>query len=277
VVGLRLQNAASCVTLAAIEMSRPNEKRRSIAHGQDAEHHGRTTPHLRGRGLRAGRTPATEFRAVLFDLDGTLLDTLADIAGAANAALERLGFPPHPMERYRYLVGDGAGCLARRVLGEAGRDEATAERCRLAIAEEYQTRWSQHTRPYAGIGELVAELRARGAPMVVLSNQPHDATTAVVDFFFPDKPFRVVRGAQPDVPIKPDPTAALQIARELSIEPGRFIYLGDTDTDMRTAVAAGMFPAGALWGFRTAGELTASGARVLLKTPRELLALLDRP
>jgi len=216
-----------------------------------------------------------EFEAVLFDLDGTLLDTLADIAGAANAALERLGFPPHPVENYRYLVGDGAGCLARRVLAEAGRDEAMVERCRLAIAQEYQTRWSQHTRPYAGIAELIAGLEAHGVPMVVLSNKPHDATTNVVEHFFPGKPFQIVRGAQPGVPIKPDPTAALQIARELSIEPGRFLYLGDTDTDMRTAVAAGMFPAGALWGFRTAEELTASGARVLLKTPLELLTLLD--
>jgi phosphoglycolate phosphatase len=212
---------------------------------------------------------------VLFDLDGTLLDTLADIARAANAALRRLGFPPHPVENYRYLVGDGAGCLARRVLGEAGNDEAMVERCRLAIAEEYQTRWSQNTRAYPGIPELLSELGARGVPMAVLSNKPHDATTAVVDYFFPGKPFRIVRGAQPGIPIKPDPTAALRIAQELGIEPGRFIYLGDTDTDMRTAVAAGMFPTGALWGFRTAEELTAAGARTLLKTPLKLLNLLD--
>ncbi len=270
-----MQNPAPYVILAAIEMSRPNEKRRSIAHGQNAEHHGRETPQLRGRGLPSRRRPGIDFCAVLFDLDGTLLDTLADIAGAANAALKHLGFPPHPVENYRYLVGDGAGCLARRILGEAGDDEAMVERCRLAIAEEYQTRWSQNTRAYAGIAELLAGLGARGVPMVVLSNKPHDATTSVVEFFFPGKPFRIVRGAQPGVPIKPDPTAALRIAQELSIEPGRFIYLGDTDTDMRTAVAAGMFPAGALWGFRTGEELTASGARVLLKTPLELLTLLD--
>jgi phosphoglycolate phosphatase len=216
-----------------------------------------------------------EFHAVLFDLDGTLLDTLADIADAANAALKRLGFPPHPVGKYRYLVGDGAGCLARRVLGEAGHDEVMVERCRLAIAEEYQTRWSQNTRAYSGIPELLTKLGARGVPMAVLSNKPHDATTSVVEFFFPDKPFRIVRGAQPGVPIKPDPAAALQIAQELSIEPKRFIYLGDTDTDMKTATAAGMFPAGALWGFRTGEELTAAGARTLLKTPLELLNLLD--
>ncbi|MHC4539550.1 MAG: HAD family hydrolase [Planctomycetota bacterium] len=215
-----------------------------------------------------------EFHAVLFDLDGTLLDTLADIAGAANAALERLGFLPHPVESYRRFVGDGAGCLARRVLGEGRDDDQTVEQCRRAIAEEYQRCWADTTRPYPGVPKLVAELRARGVPMAVLSNKPHEATATVVEFFFPENPFRIVRGAQPGVPIKPDPTEALQIAAELSVEPGRFIYLGDTDTDMQTAVAAGMYPAGALWGFRTAEELTATGARTLLKTPAEVLSLL---
>lgn len=123
--------------------------------------------------------------------------------------------------------------------------------------------------------ELLAELRDRGVPMAVLSNKPHDATLRVVEHFFPDEPFRIVRGARPGVPIKPDPTAAIQIAAELRIEPARFIYLGDTDTDMKTAVAAGMFAAGAVWGFRTAEELAASGARTLLKTPAEVAGFFD--
>jgi phosphoglycolate phosphatase len=216
-----------------------------------------------------------EFHAILFDLDGTLLDSLADIAGAANAALRRLGLATHPIDQYRRFVGDGAGCLAQRVLGEAGRDEKILERCRQAIAEEYQTCWADHTRPYPGVPELLAELKARGVPMAVLSNKPHEATMMVVESFFPSNPFRVVRGARPGVPIKPDPTAALQIAADLHVEPQRFIYLGDTDTDMKTAVAAGMFAAGAIWGFRTAEELSATGARTLLETPAEIVPLLD--
>lgn len=111
--------------------------------------------------------------------------------------------------------------------------------------------------------------------MAVLSNKPHDSTRTVVEGYFPDHYFRIVRGSLPSVPIKPDPAGALQIAEELDILPGRFVYLGDTDTDMRTAVAAGMFPAGALWGFRTAEELNANGAQALLKKPQELLNLLD--
>lgn len=216
------------------------------------------------------------FYAVLFDLDGTLLDTLLDIANAANAALTRLGFPTHPVETYRYLVGDGAGCLARRALSESDRDEKTLELCREAIAEEYQKRWAENTRPYPGIPELLAGLEARGVPMAVLSNKPHDATQAVVEKLLPDFHFQIVRGARPSVPIKPDPAAALHIAGELGIEPARFIYLGDTDTDMKTAKAAGMFGAGALWGFRTAEELSAAGAQALLKTPHEVLTLLEK-
>jgi phosphoglycolate phosphatase len=185
-----------------------------------------------------------------------------------------LGFPTHPVESYRHFVGDGAGCLARRILPESHHDEETVERCREIIAAEYAKCWADNTKPYPGIPELLAELQARGVPMAVLSNKPDDATRNVVKGYFPDCPFQVVRGALPSVPIKPNPAAALQIAGELDILPQRFIYLGDTDTDMRTAVAAGMFPAGVLWGFRTADELTANGAKVLLKKPHEVLNLL---
>jgi phosphoglycolate phosphatase len=217
-----------------------------------------------------------EFQAILFDLDGTLLDTLADIACAANAGLKELGFPTHPIESYRRFVGDGAGCLARRVMPEDHQDDETVERCREIIAAEYAKCWADNTKLYPGVSELLAELHERGIPMAVLSNKPHDSTRTVVEGYFPDHYFKVVRGSLPSVPIKPDPAGALLIAEELDIPPGRFVYLGDTDTDMRTAVAAGMFPAGALWGFRTAEELAANGAKALLKKPQELLNLLDR-
>ncbi|MFH1716091.1 MAG: HAD family hydrolase [Planctomycetota bacterium] len=216
-----------------------------------------------------------EFQAILFDLDGTLLDTLADIANAANRALRRLGFPTHPIDTYRHFVGDGAGCLAARVLGDNNDDGEMLDLARKTIAAEYRKCWAETTRPYPGIPELLAELQTRGVPKVVLSNKPHDSTTAVVEHFFPDYNFQIVRGALPDVPVKPDPAGAFQIAGELGIEPQRFIYLGDTNTDMQTAVAAGMFGAGVLWGFRTAEELTASGAKALLKEPHDLLTFLD--
>jgi phosphoglycolate phosphatase len=187
-----------------------------------------------------------------------------------------LGFPTHPIESYRRFVGDGAGCLARRALPEDHQDDETVERCREVIAQEYAKCWADNTKPYPGVPELLAELQVRGVPMAVLSNKPHDATRTVVEGYFPDCHFNIVRGALPSVPIKPDPAGALQIAEELDILPGRFVYLGDTDTDMRTAVAAGMFAAGALWGFRDAEELVATGAEALVKTPQEVLNLFER-
>jgi phosphoglycolate phosphatase len=220
-------------------------------------------------------TEPIEFQAILFDLDGTLLDTLADIACAANAGLRELGFPTHPVESYRRFVGDGAGCLARRVMPEDHQDDETVERCREIIAAEYAKCWADNTRPYPGVPEMLAGLHERRIPMAVLSNKPHDSTLTVVEGYFPDHYFQIVRGSLPSVPIKPNPAGALQIAEELDILPERFVYLGDTDTDMRTAVAAGMFPAGALWGFRTAGELNENGAKVLLKTPKEVIGLFN--
>lgn len=149
------------------------------------------------------------------------------------------------------------------------------DRCRQAIAAEYAKCWADNTKLYSGVTELLDELQERGIPMAVLSNKPHDATRTVVEGYFPDYHFQIVRGSLPSVPVKPDPAGALQIAEELDILPGRFVYLGDTDTDMRTAVAAGMFAAGALWGFRTAEELIANGARALLETPQEVVNLFD--
>ncbi len=215
------------------------------------------------------------FQAILFDLDGTLLDTLADIANATNAALKRLGFPTHPRDAYRYFLGGGMDCLVRRALPEDCHGGETLKKCDETIRDEYSTRWAQNTRPYPGILELLSELDNRGIVKVVFSNKPDDFTRKTVEKLLPGFNFEIVRGARPGVPVKPDPTVAIQIAGELDIPPARFIYLGDTDTDMQTANAAGMFAAGALWGFRTAEELSANGAQALFKTPQEVLNLLD--
>lgn len=216
-----------------------------------------------------------DFCAILFDLDGTLLDTLTDIADSANAALTQLGFPTHPVEAYRYYVGDGSDCLIRRVLPKAHSDEETVKKCHQVTLDEYTQRWAVNTRPYPGIVELLSELEKRGIPKAILSNKHDHFTQMTVARLLPEHSFHIVRGALPSVPIKPDPTAALQIAGEMNISPSRFLYLGDTNTDMQTAKAAGMFAAGVLWGFRSAEELAANGAKILLKTPDDVLNLLD--
>jgi phosphoglycolate phosphatase len=215
------------------------------------------------------------YQAVLFDLDGTLLDTLDDIAEATNRALRGLGFPEHRAESYKLMVGDGVENLVRRVLPEGHRDAATVAACAERMRGEYARHWAVKTHPYEGIVELLDALAVRGIAMAVLSNKPEDFTRLCVEKLLPAGRFAAILGARPSLPKKPDPAGALQIAGQLGLAPAAFIYLGDTNTDMRTAVAAGMSPIGALWGFRAAEELSAAGAKALLARPADLLGLLD--
>lgn len=212
------------------------------------------------------------FRAVLFDLDGTLADTLADLANAVNHALVTLGCPTHPLPAYRHFVGDGARNLILRTL-PADKSSLVDKALELMRAH-YDAHCFDETRLYPGAPELVAALRRRGLKLAVFSNKPDHFTKRMVAHYFPHVPFDAVRGQLPHLPIKPDPTVALQIAEELGIAPAEWIYLGDTNTDMQTACAAGMFPVGALWGFREREELVESGAVKLIAHPDELLQLL---
>ena len=211
-------------------------------------------------------------RALLFDLDGTLADTLADLAKAMNWALEQLGCPPHPLDKYRHMVGDGARQLCARAL-PANRQDLLDDALRL-MRGRYAETWHNETRLYPGISELIPALARY--KLAVLSNKPDVFTKQVVEHYFQPNPFHAVRGQLPGVPLKPDPTAALEIARQLGVPAGDWLYLGDTNTDMRTARAAGMFPVGVLWGFRDREELLESGAAALVERPEQILALLDK-
>lgn len=213
-------------------------------------------------------------KAVLFDLDGTLLDTLQDIANACNAALARHGFPAHPVPDYRYFVGDGVATLISRVVPRQHQTTATLANVAAAYGEEYQKSWNTTTRPYDGIPELLDQLTARGISLTVLSNKPDDFTCRCVAEFLPKWRFAVVQGASQAYPPKPDPAAARHIAATLKLPSDEFAYLGDTNTDMKTAVSAGMFPVGVLWGFRDAEELTKSGAQRVIHHPSEFFKAL---
>jgi len=213
------------------------------------------------------------YQAVLFDLDGTLLDTIDDLADSMNLTLGRMGFPTHEVEAYKYFVGDGVEALAERALPAGRRDPQTVGRCVQGHREEYSRCWMNKTRPYDGIGALLDALAERGIKRAILSNKPDDSTKLVVGKLLADWDFDVVRGALDGVRKKPDPTGAIRIASELATPPADFLYLGDTNTDMLTANGAGMFAVGALWGFRTADELIANGAKVLIEKPTELLNL----
>jgi len=212
-----------------------------------------------------------KFKAVLFDLDGTLLDTIDDLADSMNSVLEMFGFPKHGIDKYKYFVGDGMDVLVRRALPVSCKDESIIAGCVAAMKEEYSSRWADKTRPYDGIPELLDSLSASGVRLSILSNKPHEPTGIVVSRMLADWNFEMVVGVRDGVPRKPDPAAAILIANSLEIAPDEFLYLGDTNTDMKTAVAAGMFPAGALWGFRTADELILAGARILVRHPADLL------
>lgn len=181
----------------------------------------------------------------------------------------------HDTEFYKNTVGDGLPKLVERVLPEAHRDEKTAMRCITDMEAEYQNRWNRKTRPYDGISELLTALDKREIRMNVLSNKLEEYTRIAVDFYFPQFPFEYVMGASSSFPRKPDPACALLIANKLNISPQNFIFLGDTNTDMKTAVAANMYPVGALWGFRNKGELEESGAKAVISHPLELLDSFD--
>ncbi len=225
--------------------------------------------------------PLMRFRAVIFDLDGTLLNSLADLGDAMNMVLEDAHLPVHPMEAYRYFVGEGIERLVYQALPEVLRKDPDFSRYVAAMREAYAKRWANKTRPYAGIENLLAGLSERKVRMAILSNKPHEPTRAIVDHLLNGWGFQIVYGARPEIPKKPDPAAALEIAEKLSVLPRQCLFVGDTSIDMATAAAAGMFSVGVLWGFRPAEELIAAGARMLIRNPEDLLALsltgLQRP
>ena len=226
-------------------------------------------------GMSLGNTTMEQHmtvNAVIFDLDGTLLNTLSDLADSANAVLARLGCPPHGEKEYTRFVGNGVRKLMQRVLPEDRRgEEKVAEALRL-MQEEYGRRWRIKTKPYPGVLPLLTELTRTGTPFGVLSNKPDALVQQACDAFFSEQPFTLVRGGRHAVPLKPDPAPALAMAEELKATPETVMLVGDSDVDMLTARTAKMIPVGALWGFRGEKELRASGAAILLGAPLDLLS-----
>jgi phosphoglycolate phosphatase len=214
------------------------------------------------------------YNAVIFDLDGTLLDTLDDLADSMNAALAEAGFTTHPTEAYKTFVGDGMDKLARRTLPPESRTDTQAAKMLAAMREKYAIHWADKTKPYPGICEMLSALEKHGLKMNILSNKPDDFTKLCVDRFLGDYKFDIIQGVADDCPPKPDPTGAKNISQRLELAVENILYLGDTNTDMLTANAAGMHAVGVTWGFRSAEELKANGAKTLIDHPSKLLNLL---
>lgn len=217
---------------------------------------------------------SNRFKAVVFDLDGTLLYTLDDLADSLNYVLRQEGLPTHDTDAYRFMVGNGLETLVVRAIPEGLRIPAHVRPILQKFAERYRANQLVKTRPYPGIPEALAKLSALGLRLTVLSNKPHPNTLSVVNHFFP-KTFEVVFGMRFEVPAKPNPAGALEIAGLLGLDPAGCLYLGDSNVDMETAVAAGMYPVGAGWGFRPREELIRAGAREVIESPSELARLVD--
>jgi phosphoglycolate phosphatase len=214
------------------------------------------------------------YHAVLFDLDGTLLDTLADISGAANRAMEKNGFPGHSIEVCRSFIGDGARTLISRALPKEFATNETIDRCLADFRQDYARNWHLTTRPYPRIPELLNRLSGRGVRLSVLSNKPHEFTVKCVEKFLPDWPFEVIFGQRENMPLKPDPSGALEIARRMNLQPVACLFVGDSPVDMKTGANAGMDAVGVGWGFTGRRDLAAHHPGVIVAEPMEILDLM---
>lgn len=215
------------------------------------------------------------YQGCVFDMDGTIADTLASIAYFGNTALAKLGLPALPEENYRQYVGNGADRLMRRMLraSVAPEDEKTVSALRAEYDRLYEQDPVYLVRPYPGIPEMLRELRERNIRLAVLSNKPHDMTSFIAQKLFPGL-FDIVCGQREGVPPKPDPQALLEILQELPSRKAETLYVGDSGVDLQTGKNAEMDTAGVLWGFRGESELRGIGAKFYAKTPAELLSFI---
>lgn len=211
-------------------------------------------------------------KAVIFDLDGTLSDSIQSIKYSGDKALEAFGYGPFSVEQYKYFVGDGAANLVRRAL-IAGGDHSLEhfDQAYARYREVFRENCMFRVRPYEGIPELLATLKEQEVKIAVLSNKPHAETVNVIETLFGKEYFDVIQGQKEDVEIKPSPQGVFRIQERLGISLSDFLYLGDTATDMKAGKNAGVFTVGALWGFRDRKELEENGADALIEHPLELL------
>lgn len=212
---------------------------------------------------------------VIFDLDGTLLDTVADLANATNQALEQCGYPTHPVEAYYKFVGNGINKLFARALPTEASNEENVLRVRSLFVPYYNEHNADYSRPYPGVVELLHTLQEDGVKIAVASNKYHEATLKLVHYFFPDIRFAAIYGQREDVPIKPAPDIVYDILRDTGISTEQALYVGDSGVDMQTACNAGVESAGVTWGFRSEAELREHGAAHLVHEADAILSFLN--
>lgn len=212
-------------------------------------------------------------KLMIFDLDGTLLDTIHDLANATNTVLTRHGYPVHPTQAYHYFVGDGVFKLIERALPLHARTPATIEQVRAEQVAYYTAHMFDNTKPFEGICAALTALAVQGVSLAVLTNKPDEPAQVLVRRFFPDISFDQVVGQRAGVPTKPDPTAVNKMIQQAGVAKEEVLYLGDSDVDMLMAANAGVCGIGVLWGYRTKEELQKAGAYAVIDKVEELLAL----
>ena len=213
------------------------------------------------------------YRAAVFDLDGTLLNTIADLADSGNELLASYGMTLHSEQAYRYFVGNGSRKLMERILPGKSSEEIDEALARYKTI--YEKRLTAKTEPYEGIAEMLSALKARGVQMAVCTNKHISAAKALIRQYFPAEIFDAFDGDRPGVPRKPDPAHVRIVLEKMGVSSEETVYLGDSGVDMQTAVNAGALPVGVLWGFREKDELVENGAKVLLSQPSELIEKVD--
>lgn len=213
-------------------------------------------------------------KAVLFDLDGTLVDSLEDLAYCMNHALKQHGYRENKLADYRRYVGDGVRKLVERALPEEGRMPEEIKRVQESYRALYDRNYLKYTKPYPGIAALLQELRQRGVALAVVTNKPDAVSRLILAEFFGTETFSAVLGSGLGFPHKPDPSGALHVAEKLGMLPESCLFAGDSDVDMVTGNCAGMTAVGVGWGFRGETELIESGAAYVIHQPDELLRLL---
>ena len=216
---------------------------------------------------------STSYKAAIFDLDGTLLDTLADIGNAANDVLTDRGHPTHHLDAYRHFIGDGVATLFKRILPEGVPTPELVTECASEFDVTYGRRWNENSRLYPGTEELLNELVQRSVPIAILSNKPHDFVGICVEEFLPAWLFDPILGQREGIPRKPDPAGVLEVCAALGVAPEECVYVGDSSVDMLTAKRSRALAVGVAWGFRPVEELIEHGAARILQTPSQLLEL----
>ncbi|MBQ6826025.1 MAG: HAD family hydrolase [Clostridia bacterium] len=213
-------------------------------------------------------------KAVLFDLDGTLVNSLADLAASCNFALTFFGFPTHEVEKYKYFVGDGMPKLIERVLPEASRDAETKQKVLGKFLEHYKIHFADNSYAYSGIPILLESIKKLNLKTAVISNKAQKPAEEVVSKILGGSYFDIICGKREGYPAKPDPTLTLEIIKELGIKPSECLFIGDSGMDCAVAVNSGAIGVGVLWGFREKSELLENGAKYIVETPNEILDII---